>query len=222
MTTKTTTDLLDTIVARNYAATDAEVTALAGGAAAGVAAAGTYLKVLVAAVQGRLGPIRRRRIGAVRVDAMGALEAEHARLYALVLAGVGPSDLDMRERNRRATFARTAASTIRAFIKGNGDVTSITPADVTKTQLRKAIAAPEADNKVLRGATRARDALLRAVSRYITKDPDEAAGFIEQCIQSLEEHLQEEVDPGGETTVIGVHPRIAPAPTVLHRGATPP
>lgn len=224
MTTKTIADILDSIASRNYAATDAEVTALASGAASGIAAVGTYLKVLVAALQARLGSVRRAaRRGVAGVDAKGALEAEHTRLYALVLAGVGPSDLNARERNRRATFARTAASTLRAFIVANGDVRALVPADVTKSALRKAIAppTPTAGTRIERRALQAQEALLKIVERYISQDPDLAAVFIEKCIQSLEEHLQEETDAHGTTTVIGALPPRAPpnspAP-MLHRG----
>lgn len=225
MITKTTTtaELLHSIETRGYAATDNEVIALAGSVATGIAATGTYLRVLVAAIQARLGGRRRR--ASPSVDVLGALEAEHARLYSLVLAGVGPADLDMQERNRRATFARTAASTVRAFIKGNGDVVNLVPAEVTKNQLRKAVAPPEVGNRIARRAQRAFESLLRAVSRYIERDPDTAAPFIENCIQSLEEHLQEQ-EPGGAeqhqhgtTTVIATPQGLRRQPTVLHKGA---
>lgn len=220
----TTADILQSIETRGYAATDNEVIALAGGVAQGIAATGTYLRVLVAAVLARLGGAGRRRRMSPRVDVLGALEAEHARLYQLVLVGVGPTDLDMQERNRRATFARTAASTVRAFIKADGDVTALVPAEVTKNQLRKAIAPPEAGDRITRRANRAFDSLLRAVTRYIEHDPDTAATFIENCIQSLEEHLQEQ-EPGGAeqhgtTTVIATPQGPRRQPTVLHRGAS--
>jgi hypothetical protein len=101
-----------------------------------------------------------------------AVDEIHNRLYPHVLAGVGPDDLEVNERNRRATFARTAASTLRHFAKrGRKPVTALEVAEVSKTKLRALSGSVPAGTRTERVLDRSADAFVRNAMRIAKGDP---------------------------------------------------
>jgi hypothetical protein len=152
-------NLLSTIEKANYVADDATVEKLAAEYAASVSsiesARGTYFRILVATTQQAIAgkpTLRARSKGGEPLDEaelsqhLEAFEAAHARLYAIVMkAGIPPELADhpnlttdesnrrASERNRRTNYARSAASTLRSFIRGGGDVLRLSVPIVTKS-----------------------------------------------------------------------------------------
>lgn len=124
--------ILDAITKADFLASETQVENLAACVVQGYSANGTYLKVVVAhcgsEIAGKRKPSKEAQLAIV--------DTVHARFYAHVLVGVGPPDLDNNERNRRATFARTAASDLRAFIRRGGHLRKLDAAKVTKHDLR--------------------------------------------------------------------------------------
>lgn len=159
---------LDAIVEAEFVATEEQVLQLAGIAAEGRRAGGTYLKVLFAHVKATLTK-KRKPSRKVQVE---VVDETHTRLYACVLKGVGPDDLEVNERNRRATFARTAASTLRHFAKkGRKPITVLPVVEVTKTKLRRLSGSVPAGTRTERVLTRSTEALLRTSQRLAKSDP---------------------------------------------------
>lgn len=240
MRTQVHQSIVETIVAANFMADATQVERLAGTVVEGQAADGTYLRVVLAHMQANLGkPQRGRRRAAPDAHAAEVvLDGIHENLYASVLKGVGPEDLATNERNRRATFARSAASTVRYFIRNGGDVRTVEVATATKNGLRKAVqpeseAPAEGETRTERAFRKAQDALVASAQRLLARgDPDIARERIEAAMDALEalldavpteEQAQPRADIGGQTTtmVAGRHipGRGAPAERpMLHRG----
>lgn len=231
-----------TIAKKHYAATEAEVEALAQQqyAAAETVGAGavTYLRVLVAGCQAKYG--RRRGPALARQAQAEIVEGVHARFYNAVLRGITTADIAhdanvdaaeqrrrILERNRRSAFARSAVSTLRLYVSGGGDIRALNVETVTKGELRKAVAPPEPTDKVARQISRAQGALLRAIQRRARGDPDAAAEAAEAAIQALEGMFAAEPEPPAprppephaESTVIGARRSRAGIPVILHRPA---
>lgn len=179
--------IVETLVKSNFAATEAQVEALARDVTHGQTADGTYLKVLVVACQGEMSTTGRKPSPTRQKVVINKV---HVRFYAAVMKGVGGED--NKERTRRATFARTAASTLRTFVTNGGDVRSLDVADVTKTKLRLEGVEVPAGTRVERSFQRSADALLRAAKRIVKMDP----ARIEAAIEALRELL-----PGDDTDV---------------------
>ena len=112
---------------------------------------GAYLRVLVAHAKDLAAKAQTR----TPESDMQAMLATHDRLYAIVLAAITTPDIaaddaqpkDERqrralERNRRSTFARTAKSTLQAYLKAGGSLPDLDPNKVTKESLR--VASPPA------------------------------------------------------------------------------
>lgn len=220
--------VVQAIVKAHFIATLAQVETLAHDVVAGQNADGTYLRVLLAHMQSKLGRPRRGK----QPPQEPVLDTVHEALYPSILKGVANGDeITDTERNRRATFARSAASTVRTFIRGGGDVRSIDVATATKAGLRAAVAPPAPE--VAEGATRtqrsyikAEDAYLRSVQRLARGDPEDARERVEGLMEQLEKLLAELDAPpaehGATTTIVGrsTAPRGAPAVAPqLHRGA---
>jgi hypothetical protein len=202
-----------------YVMTEQQIEALAAERTTSVVLAdglaGTYLRALVAGAQSKLGPKRGRRpSNEVQLEAVGAISAP---FYAAVLRGVVTADIALdatleaaettrrtRERNRRATFARTAKSTLVAWIEAGGDARGLDLASVTKGMLRAAGAAKREGGTVTSRLERAQTAILAAVAR---EGPEAARGHLERVIATLQAALDEL--PGsehGDTTVIATQP----------------
>ncbi len=178
-------NIIESIESANYVATDSQIEQLANQATLGVTATGTYLKALVATAQAELKAKRRG-------------EAVHSRYYAAVLRGVGPASVEMEERVRRATFARTSATTLRRYLEGGGHLRTLSPHEVTKGMLRKAVAPPEPTDRIERAFKRAHDAVLRAFHRAAKRDLPTAR---EQLVLLLEE-LHAELDSETATHIV--------------------
>lgn len=234
-------DIVSAIVKAHYAATGEQVQELAYAVAVGLDAGTAYLRVIVAHMQAQLGRGSRRRAATIPQEPV--LDAIHEELYPHVLKGVGPDEMDRDERNSKANFARTMASTVRFFIQHGGDVRALDVPTVTKNGLRRMVQppapeAPEGASRALRGFVTAREGLKRAVIRLARGDPAEARRQIEQLMDEYEALLDElgkepeqppaqaqaPADVGGQTTTLvagrsGVG-RGAPASApMLHRGA---
>lgn len=174
--------ILEAIVAAKFVASDAQVEQLAGIVATGQQANGTYLGVLVAHCQAEL-PKRKRATKRVQ---SAVIDAVHERLYVHVMKGVGDEALEMPERNRRATFARTAASTLRYFVAKGGSIRELDPADITKAKLRGEVTTVPAGTRTERAVQKSGDSFVRAVERLAKRLPDAARARVEAMQEQLE------------------------------------
>lgn len=221
-----------------YLMTEAQIETLAADHTAGLVAIdgldGTYLRALVTGAQSRLGT-KRGRVPSSATQ-LEAVEAIAVPFYAAVLRGVMTRDIALepameaaevtrrtRERNRRATFARTAKSTLVTWVKAGGDVRGLDVAKVTKGELRAAIQATNAERglTVANRLERAQGAILAAVAR---EGPDEAREHLERVIAALQAALAEIPETGadhgttsvihgkGETATFRGHMRRVPSP----------
>lgn len=140
-----------TIIESKYLATPEQIQALAAdhylAESARNQVSGTFLSALIATTQ--------KSIGRRRVDHLAVLENTYDQFYAAVLKGVETPDCALRddmeaaerkavqkELQRRATFARTAAATLRAYVRVKG-IMGIDAAKASKKSLRAAVAPPE-------------------------------------------------------------------------------
>jgi hypothetical protein len=135
--------------AKNYVATPADIAALAKAYSEALEASGKvrghYLKALIATTQHALGVKPRMRSGnedkpsleadAIRVQ-LSALEETHAKFYEVVLDNVSGNP---EERNRKSGFARSAVSTVRAYVRAGFDITLVSAVRVTKAALAAAV-----------------------------------------------------------------------------------
>lgn len=231
--------VLAAIVHANYAATGDQVEQLAFAVATGLDAGTAYLRVVLAHMQARLGR-GRRRVTAMPQEPV--LDAVHEELYPHVLKGVGPEEMERGERDSKANFARTMASTVRFFIQHGGDVRGLDIPTVTKNGLRRAVqppaaaTVPEGATRAERGFLRAAEGLKRAVIRLARGDPEGARTQIEQLLTEYEQLLDElgkeppqpqaqaPADAGGATTTIvgrglGSGRGTSANAPMLHRGA---
>lgn len=167
---------MNTLERAGYVASEEQIEQLARDVAVGKKADSTYLRVLVAAVQSALKAKRQR--------AVTALQSAHERFYPAILRGVGADDVAPKERTRRATFARTATSTLRTFAKAGGDIRALDVAEVTKASLRQ-FTAPEVPTgtRAERSAARATAALLRSLKRM---EPAEARVALDTAVKALQ------------------------------------
>lgn len=185
------TTIISSIVKAHFAASDEQIEALAAQVVLGEQSDGTYLRVLIAHVQKRLGKPKRGK----QPSQEPVLDTIHEALYPAVLRGVGPADLDNPERNRRATFARSAASTVRFYLRNGGDIRALDPAEVTKTGLRR-LAGPEqpvpTGTRTEKAFTRAEQTVLRLTTRLVKEDPGRARQRIEMLLGQLEQLMPQE------------------------------
>lgn len=200
-------NIVETLAAAGYVATDQQVEQLAGVVVQGNTANGTYLRVLLVKLQANLGRPRGgrpRRNADVSVAQDEALTRAQDALYVHVLAGVGPEDLDKIERHRRAAFARSAASTLRLVIRAGIDARTLDAETVTKNGLRKMVQPPEPSNRIERSLQRAEASLLRALTRMARASPEAAAEALERIrgeIDSLEDEAVQRPDVGATTVI---------------------
>lgn len=184
--------ILEAIVAANYVATDAQVEQLAGLVVTGQRAGGTYLGVLVAHVQQAFSGRGRKPSNEA---ALAVVDSTHEHLYAHVLKGVGDETMPQPERNRRSTFARTAASDLRYFVQKGGDVRKLDPAAISKAQLRKVGRSVPTGTRAERSFSKSFEVLVRSAQRIARTQPDEAVERARQAIADLEA-LVEQIEAG--------------------------
>ncbi len=136
---------MSSLDSRNFVATATDIAAIAKAYSNALdsshATRGTYLRALVATTQHALGAKPRLRASSddkptldkegIRTQ-MGALDSVHESFYEVVLANV---EGNAEERNRKSGFARSAVSTVRAYIRSGFDITALAAARVTKAAL---------------------------------------------------------------------------------------
>jgi hypothetical protein len=192
--------IVTTIARSRYRATGEQIQQLARGVVAGKRAAGTYLRVLVAACKTQLN-------GKQRMTQRKAIDVTHARFYPHVQKGVGEAGT-AKERNRRCTFARTAASTLRGFVKAGGDIRSLEPGEVTKASLRAHGQPVPVGTRQEQSFDRSHGAILRAAALLAETSPSAARKRIERAITALQKVADELPKTNGHR-----HTRRAPAVT---------
>lgn len=143
---------------------------------------GDYLKVLVAHSQKALPDA----VTAASEKVLQVIGFTHERLYALVLGAIITPDIAAAdglpeseshrralERNRRSNFARTAKSTLVAFVAAGGNLQSLKPGEVTKELLRRvvlaAITPPTPEQRTAKLETSIEDAV-RAMAKANRED----------------------------------------------------
>jgi hypothetical protein len=201
---------------------------------------GTYLRALVTGTQSKLGPKKGKR---PNEDAqLSTLEQIAVPFYAAVLRGVTTDDIALdatlehaevvvrnRERNRRAVFARTAKSTLVAWVRAGGDLRAIDVSTVTKSELRASTAAAYEGEPGAR-LTAVQKAQARILAAVACDPPEVARERLHAVIMALQEAIDElppvepEVIDYGESTVIrkpGGTFRGHTQPAQLHRSASP-
>lgn len=165
---------------------------------------GTYLSALIVAVQSKLGAKRGKRPA---TDAqLAALDETHGVYYAAVLRGVTTPDIAIeahvehgeamrrtRERSRRATFARSAKSTLATWCKAGGDLRALDADKVSKTELRtSAQAADEPEGSAeQRSLRRATERIAKVIAQTARGSPANARAWLEGIIAELTEKLEE-------------------------------
>jgi hypothetical protein len=203
-------NILETIERKHYIATDSDVEQLAATHLTSDALTkrsdGQYLRILVAAMRAKFGSGkgsgRRRKLTEADVaEQSEALAAIHTRFYASVLKGVTTDEVadhdnlsaDERRaraaaRNGRAGFARSAASTLQAYIRAGGDIRGLDVATVTKTELRafaRVAQAPD-DSPEAHAAHVTIKRLARDMDALADVDPDAARLAIDEAMAALQ------------------------------------
>jgi hypothetical protein len=190
---------IQNIEQKNFLATEDDVERMArefrDAQVLGRGTAGTYLKILLAAIQAVLlgKPVLRAPRGPSPVmtdeaiaEQREALEATNTRLYAAVLRGaVTPDIADSEglrpeearrralERNRRTNYARSAVSTLRAYLRSGGDLRRVAVPSASKGALAAQAANPS------REPVSPEDAARRSVQRVTGR----LTGVIENIAQ---------------------------------------
>lgn len=137
-----------TIETNQYIATPADVEKLALSILSSDQTAqggrGTYLKALVATTQADLGaPPRMRNVRSAKLETadatahLAAFEAVFKRFHEAVVKAAGSVDPkpDSEALRSRTAFSRSAASTVRGYIRAGNDVRSLAAHKVTKAEL---------------------------------------------------------------------------------------
>ena len=204
------TTILDQIERKHYVATENDVQQLAASRFNSDTMTkrgdGQYLRILVAALKaqfsnghGKAG--RRRKLTEDdAAEQSSFLALTHTRFYASVLLGVttpevAPDDTltpdEQRARaaarNGRAGFARSAASTLQAFIRAGGDIRSLDVMTVTKTELRAFARMQESpdDSAEAHAAHVTIKRLIRDMDALAEVDPDAARLAIDEATAAL-------------------------------------
>lgn len=175
---------------------------------------GSYLRILIATIQARFGGRGRRKAANADLGQHSTYLAEtHTRLYPFVLKGVTTPEVADDEtmsaeerraravvRNSRAGFARSAASTLQAYIRAGGDIRTIDVDVATKTALRAWTKAQAPDAKPRLGALQsAFGRVEREATAMVAEDPDAARGVIEECMERLQAILDDLAQPTAPT-----------------------
>lgn len=204
-------NIVQKIEKAHYVATEHDVELLAAEHLANVTAAnhsdGSYLRILIAAMQSQFGSNgRKRKLTATdQAQHIAQLATIHGRLYPHVLKGVTTPEVvedetldpDTRRaraaiRNNRAGFARSAASTLKAWVLAGGDVRGLDIGTTTKTELR-AFTRAHVDPAGARRdpAHAATVSLVTRLRTLATTDPDAARVSAEEAMQELQKVLDE-------------------------------
>lgn len=237
--------IITRLIAAHYAATVAQVESLAHerytSNVAVLNADGTYLRIALVDAQSNLGRPRGRGAAPNAEAQLTVLTKTHEKFYPAVLKGVTTDDIAVEngldpkeqsrralERNSRSAFARSAMSTLTAYVRAGGDLRTLDAETVTKASLRAATAPTEPTDKVARQVQRASGMLLRAVTRRAREHPDEAReeiGAVMDELQRVLDSLGNGDEEHEETTTTARPPRDAGSTRTrvgvpqFHRGA---
>lgn len=159
---------MTTIIDKGYRVTPEQVEHMARDAAKGYAASQTYLRCLIVAAS----ESKKRGLRAV--------DEAHEAFYPAVLRGVENDQ-------RAAVFARTAAATLRSYVKRGGKLADIDVSTATKGTLRAFGKPAEPANRAERSAERASAQLLRAVRRIAKRDLALARKLVQAAVEALKE-----------------------------------
>lgn len=192
---------------KGYLATDAQVAALAKdyvtNADGAERARGTYLRILTAHSLRELQKSPHKRHSTA--EALGAVEAAHAHLYAVVMEAtttpdVAPdpdaSDVERKrrtqERNRRTTFARTSKSALVGFIKAGGRLVTLTPEEVNRDTLTRFARAAREGPAALPDRVKSTVERLETLLRQLAAEDADAA---REVVDGLSVELKSIVSP---------------------------
>lgn len=203
-------ETIDKIEKAHYVANEHEVELLAAAHHSSTEAVkrtdGAYLRILIASLQAKFTITnRKRRLSADELHRHAEHVTEtHGRLYHAVIRGVTTPEVadnatltpDERRgragiRNARAAFARSAASTLQAFIKAGGDARALDVDAVTKTSLRVFVMDKEGQRPKMELIMTALHRVERQVIVLIDEDPDQARAAVEECMARLQRILDE-------------------------------
>lgn len=172
--------IVEKIATAKFTATEAQIEQLAAVVATGVQAGGTYLRVVLVAVQAALGRPRGRKprdLAAIVTAQDAALNKVHERFYPHVLSGVGGEGVD---KHRRANFARSTVSTLRKVVRAGHDLRTLDAATVSKASLRKLVAPAEPADRTQRLIVRSEATLMRALGALVQRDAVAAEEVMER------------------------------------------
>lgn len=185
----------------------------------------TYLRVLVVAMQAKLGVAKRK--GKVDVPAhLSVLDEVNGTFYPAVLRGVTTQDVTddgaleqaersrrTLERNRRSNFARSSRSTIQSFIEAGGDIRTLDGMIVTKAQLQEFVNAhpldePGSAETTVNGLQRSATAIEGKLRVLAASNPLAARHVAEQIIELMGKVLSDFgiSTPHTDSTVVAVGP----------------
>lgn len=167
---------------------------------------GTYLKVLLTAMQSQLGQgprlrnprstrvLKPRMTDATIAAHITVLDKVSEPFYAAVLKGVTTSEVEddkelpakernarASERNRRTTFARTSKATISAYIRAGGDVRDLVAAQASKASLRAFV-----EKKIPRLKLTLEARLVLAYEKLAVAEPVETVSKLHTLIENLQ------------------------------------
>lgn len=165
----------------------------------------SYLRALIYSTQAKLGPKPAQRSRGNRhvKTQLAALAAVAAPFYAAVLRGVTTPDIAVkdgldaaeasrrsRERNRRATFARSTKSTLVAWVRLGGDIRMLDVATVAKSELRSSVAAARDPTLAAEtGVERAQSRIIHAIAAEAEADTERARERLKAVIEALQAEL---------------------------------
>lgn len=204
---------IKTLESNGYVATPddiQEITKDSLSATAAVHASGmTYLRALVGTTQSQLGLTPKRRTMPPPMSAeetkrqLDALEDVHSRFYEAVMKAVQATPIIDEERGQdrrlvyasRANFARSAKSTLRAWILSENNIRGLVASRVTKyalqAEIKESTPRPPSERRVITQA----DRILKAITA--TGPPEDSIRLLEIVISRLVAGLS---DLGVETT----------------------
>lgn len=174
----------------------------------------TYLRVLVAACQAIIGTSKRgRHAAAAQAEVLDGVASKY---YAAVLRGVTTADIvpdttlpkpeqtrRSLERNRRSTFARSAKSTLAAYIGTGGDLRGLDVETLTRDPLLKLVRAARGTSDNAHRMERARNLILRVVAKEAKTDATAARADLEHTIEALQFAL-DGLSPNGNKVPVEV------------------
>lgn len=205
-----------------YIITDAALAVLARDYAASLERAGrlrgTYLSVLVAHSKREL---KARR--ATIEQAVEAVERVNEHFYPIILEAVTTPEIaiteDMddaekisrsKERTRRATFARTAKSTLVSALKAGAKLSAMDPAKVTKASLQEYYTqAREGPGTIQERIERTETQLENLTMQLVEEDPLAAQRLVEGRVEHFIKQLAEEDTATAQRFVEELQERLA-------------